>query len=282
MLPKISLLALFGLSFALGFAQPTIQVTPQALAGWSFTGTDQPSMAARSTLTLPPSAQLARTFATAALTLRVSTRPAIGLTATDWPVLEIGAAALVFLRDGETGKLALVLGTHSPVELPGSYALDVDGRSVDPLTVTFAREGAVGKVEAVGQKLSFPADPAGGPGLEVVASAGAGHDWSFDRLEVALPAGATVVPGAAERPFAGSRSGAAAGAPERERAGAETNPRISRFESDAEPDPAGAPGVAASAPAPAGAGTLEIFTPPAIRHGRADAVRKTVATGLQK
>lgn len=279
---KISLLALFGLSFAFGDAQQTILVTPQSLAGWTVTGADRQAMAAQPALVLPAGAQLARAFPGPTLALKVSTRPQFGLTPADWPVLEIGNAALVFMREGGTGKLALVLGTETPVELPGSYALDADGRSVEPLAVTFAREGAVVKVEAAGRKLSLPVAPAPEPGLEAVASAGAGNGWSLDRLEVATPTAEAVTAAAAVDTSAGAPAGSAGGTVDRKSGAANPKTEDGPSGTAAAPGPTGAPPAAAAATGKAGAGTLEIFTPASVRHGRADTVRNAVANGLQK
>ena len=92
------LLALLGCSTALCSAQIKITVTPQSLIDWTVAGADQLTISAAPSLALPAGAQLARTFAGRDLAVKLTSRPQFGLTPADAPVLEIGAADLVFAQ----------------------------------------------------------------------------------------------------------------------------------------------------------------------------------------
>ena len=197
-------------------------------------------------------------------------------------MLEIGNAALVFTRDGAAGKLALVLGDQAPVDLPVSFPLDAEGRSGEPLTINFTREGSVVTVEAGGQKMAFAADQFPGQRLEVVASAGAENSWAFARLEVALPVAEVMAPASGAGSRGSDATNATPSALDRKSDAAKSKPTTSRTGTVAGPDPTGAPATPAATAGKAGVSSLEIFTPPSVRHGRADTVRNTVATGLQK
>jgi hypothetical protein len=269
-------ICLFGLlAFSLGVqAQQTIVVTPQTLIGWTVTGADPQALSQQRVLGLPAGAQLARSFRTTALEIKVTAPPFVGTSADDWPVLEIGDAALLFARGGSTGNLLLVLGDKAPVELPFTFSLDAAGRSVVPLTVIFSRQGAAVHVGLADQTLEFSAGPAANSGLEVVASAGRADAWELQNLVVTVAAPLV----------SGSTDGQSADA-------SRTEATPSNLLTQARPDSSGIDPLAkVTAPAggPVAAGpasgastrpaTLEIFTPPAVRRGRADAIR---AAGTQ-
>ncbi len=257
------------LALALGLrAQQTIAVTPQTLAGWTVSGADPQALSQQTGLSLPAGAQLARSFMVSGLNLKVTTKAAIGQNAGDWPVLEISDAALVFARNGSAGKLVLVLGDNAPLDLPYNFALDANGLGVEPVTVSFSRQGAVVSVGMSGQTLQFPAGPAAGSGMEVVASAGTSEAWAFQTLEVTVAApmvadntggqsaGTSGTKAAASDLLAKGRSATS---------GAGTSALANTSASAS--GPAVAPGASSSRV------TLEIFTPPAVRHGRAAAIR---------
>lgn len=270
-------LSLFALSFALGAAQQTITVTPSSLVGWTVAGADQLTLSAAPSLALPAGAQLARTFAGRELAVKLTSRSQFGLTPADAPVLEIGPAALVFLQSGAAGKLLLVVGESAPVVLPLSFVLDETGRSLEPLTINFARTGAMVSIEAAGQTLSFPAGPTTGSALEVVASAGASQEWAFDLLEVTLLSPEPLGPADRGGFQAGDTLATGSGLAERKADGAKPPSQSVRAAATAGTESTGGPASAAVPSVPTRASTLEIFTPPAVRHGRAEAVRAALA-----
>jgi hypothetical protein len=277
---SLACVILLGSSLAWCHAQENYSVTPQSLAGWNLAGTDSQTLAAQPELTLPANAQISRAFTTSDLTVHLSTRPYFGTEPADWPVLEVGSAALVFVRNGVTGQLHLVLGEEAPIVLPPSFALDAAGRSLEPLSVLIGRDGTELGLEVAGQMRSFPIDSATGDSVEVVASAGAAQPWAIDRLEVSVLPPATVAPTGSSPSDPGQWAAKKAATPDR------ANPTVESPASPSQPKPlpglvpSTAPEKTAQAAEPARATTLEIFTPPAVRTGRAGKVRANVAKNL--
>jgi len=275
MLPKISFFAFLGLSSVLGAAQPPISVSAQTLAGWTVFGADSQALAAQSDLSLPAGAQISRVFSADGLSLQITSSPQFGAVPADSPVLEIGTAALVFVQNGNTGKISLVVDDNAPVPLPFTFALDANGRSLAPLTLNFARQDGVVSVASGGQSQSFPVAPVTGSVLEIVVSAGADHDWPLDQLTVTLLANNVVVPamnngnGQADSTKAKSDTPTTAGAAAPPKSAGAVNGATTNG------GPAAAGNARAATPAPAL--TLEVFTPSPIRHGRAETVRAALA-----
>lgn len=277
---------LFALSLSLATAlsleaRQSLALTPRTLAGWNLTGADARELAQQSELALPAGAQIARTFAAGNLTLEVSSLPAIGQKPGDWPVLELGSAALVFSRHASTGKLVLVLGEDAPLELPFRFPLDAEGRSLGPVGVVLAREGASINLTVAGQTLRLPTDAVATDPTPVVISSGSSQPWSLPLVE--LTGGANGAPPADASPGAASSAnpdapraapsggmGAALGLPADIAAPA---PRI------ADTDRLRLEGL--RAPAAASDGSLEVFTPPAVRYGRANDARRSVARNIR-
>lgn len=271
---RISTLVLgLTLSASLLLAQQTLSVTPQTLAGWTLVGAEAANLAGQSSLTLPAGAQLARRFSNDDFSLQLKTRPVVGSSEADWPVLELGKVALVFGRNGPTGRLTLVLGSNAPQPLPFEFALDAEDRSKASLLVTLARDGSAVSVQFSGRTLQFPVNrDASGP-LEFVASAGASHAWTIENLTVTGIVAEPIAPA-----VAGSDSlDGASVIDELPRSRAITE-ELARADTRAAATASQLDVAAAKGSPPANANaasksTLEVFTPPAFRRGRADALR---------
>jgi len=274
---KKALQLAIGLTLALAAqAQQTISLTPQTLTGWEIVGADAGALAKQVKLSLPGGAQLSHLFLTNDLGINVTTSPATGQSSADMPVLEIGSVALVFSRDGSTGKLVLLVGDSAPVDLPFSFALDANGRSIEPLTVGFSRKGTVISVTSSGQTLQFPGDQSRGEGLEVVVSSGATQDWEISSFAVTTDGSSqqTKTSGqSANMPNSDSAAKAQTSA------AGKSSPVI---ESALPVGTAGSTGSsAATAPVAIPKITMEVMTPPSFRHGRVDAIRAAVAAKTQ-
>lgn len=260
----LGLLGLLG--SAASFAGERIfRVNPNALDGWTVIGAE--ALSREETVTLPPGSQLARAFPRGNLAVQFVTQPRFAAGSADWSVLEIGDTALIFQRDGGEARLALAVGETPPVSLPFAIPLDAAGRSAAPLALEFARCGATIAISLGGETVSFPAATPEG-GVEVVASAGSSQPWVIEHLTVvlttpdlvAMPAGKTAEENGSDAPRA---SAAEATADRSEGAGA----------ANVATNAAAAAAAGAGAATAASRAALEIFTPPAVRHGRADALR---------
>lgn len=268
---SIVTLGLLALVSALAASAQTLTLTPQSLTAWTLTGATKEALARQAILSLPAGAQLSRTFRTGDITVAVTARPVFATAPADWPVLEVGAAALVFARTGETGQLILKVGDTEPVALPLAVTLDAAGRSADPISVTLVRSGDMLVVNLAGQTQQFPTDAAAS--LEIIASAGADHPWTLDSLQVTVPETATVSgttgpksdSGNSVPPPTGSTStfsGRFSAASLQPAAGTNTGGSDSAKSTVASPTRPIAP---------------EVFTPPSVRTSRVDAVRAAVA-----
>jgi hypothetical protein len=247
-------------------------VTPASLAGWSFTGSDSAPNPGDEHLSLPPNAQLARSFVTTELAVKLVTRPVFSAEPANWPILEIGQSALIFRRKGNDGELALAWDENAPVSLPFTIELDDDGHSAEPLTLLFTRRGAV-TVRLNGQSLTVPAAPLSGAPVQVVISAGASDPWTLESMAVVL----TTAENPPDAPVIPAEPGASAG-PEallarRRLVAAGLIPEFSFTLPSDLTAPSEPPGMAEKR-AP---NALEVFTPPSVRQGRADVIRAEAA-----
>ena len=262
------------LASALQMSGQTTEVTPNALGGWTVTGADQSALQANPSLTLPAGSQLSRVFQAGDLSVDAVTQPVLGTATQDWPMLEVGPAALVFARKGASGQLILALAADVPVALPFTIALDAEGRSTEPVAVSMTLTGGVLTVSSGGQSWQFPTEPGAPATQEVVASAGAEHAWVFDKLRVSGAALSVVDSG-------GAGAGSGVKPPPSEDSGS----MGSRQDAAASRRVflAGGFGATASAPPKTPAAqtnppkALEVFTPPSVRQGRADAVRANLS-----
>lgn len=269
--------AVMMLGITAGLLAADLQLKIEDLSPWSVLGADKDKLTQAETLSLPAGAQLYRTVASGHITLNIESSPVFGLVAADLPVLELGDAALVFLRDGETGKLVIVLSDNPALTLPYVIALTGDGRSQEPLSLTLSRAGATVTVSTRGQTLQFPAGYSARP-QEVVLSAGAGQAWPIQGLALTLAT-------SQDTNNAGSGDGGSSSMKVDQVRQQATKPTgvASATSGEASGTLATADGTAtAVAKAPSRPGTLEIFTPPSVRLGRAAEVRATAMKALHK
>ncbi|HEY4256692.1 MAG TPA: hypothetical protein VGM66_05720 [Candidatus Udaeobacter sp.] len=248
----------------------TIKLTPAALTKWTVTGMNLNSQNTSSEITILASAQLAHTFKSSTLAVSFATQPTLGKDSGTWPVFEIGSAALVFSSDNGEGHLVLAVDDAAAVDLPGTFVLDADGHSVEPVVIGLSRVGSILRVDAFGKSFEFSVKNE--PSTTLVISAGIATEWvlqnfditadssvfSFDLDEGHLSDGSgksknnsknTIVRKSALTAF-----------------GSESYPTTADTESKQKTSSAG--------------GTLEIYTPSAVRLGRVENVR-TAAMEIQ-
>src|SRR5450432_2280404 len=167
MRPFLILYSLVGLLAGLGANQRIFQVTPSTLAGWTVIGATREAVESASDLIVPAHAQIAATFPAVDLAVTAASSPYFGADPADWPVWEIGDAALVFVGNGTTGRMVLMLGDATPEELPWKIEL-TNGISAEPIEVTFARRGPVVSVGMSGRIQEFVTRPSSNDLQEVV------------------------------------------------------------------------------------------------------------------
>ncbi len=262
-------LLLCTLGLRLGAAEQLITVTPQTLADWSVVGADRTVLAAEKQLSIPAGAQLSREFSTAAVIMHLCSRPVFSETAADWPILEIGPVALALVgRDQEAGRLVLVANEDSVVDLPWPVVADNSNPTVDLILAYDPMTGA--GLIAYQDKLKSFTSAVTTKLVEVVLSAGEHAAWPQDTLQVLLLS-------EDPPPGVGPRAGADNAYP---------HAAITKLKAalDRLPGPAHAAKSAgatqsavSTSPAPVPVSTLEIFTPPAVRRGRAEEIRTLLA-----
>jgi hypothetical protein len=156
---------------------------PDPLVGWSLYGAEKSTLTTTDGLNLPSGAQLYRPVESSNVLVRLVSTPIFAATADDLPVLEVGPAALVFLRRESVGRLILALESSAPLDLPFEFALDENGRSKEPLAITLGWQGSTVVVEVHLQTMHFPAGSSLGS-REIMVSAGVGAAWPINTLEV--------------------------------------------------------------------------------------------------
>jgi len=272
-------ISLFAIGALLRAGEWVTRLTPQSLDGWSVVGSSAEALSGDAKLTVPAGAQLARAFGATDVKVTLTTQPVIGVAPEQWPVIEVGPAALVFARNGDSGTLVLVAGLADPVTIPVAIALDVDGRCTDPLTLTLAcsaEKGGSIALELGDQKLTFPLESPPEVPSGVVASSGSDSPWSFDQFGISVrttdsdsvnadSAAFRSLPPASE---ASSARSTASNSSQFRRTGTAKAAGLSNIApdgSEAKPAKGGVPS------------SLEIFTPPVVRNSRAAEVRLLVA-----
>lgn len=282
-------LSFFGFGFfiaALGLhaGQQTYTVTPYSLAGWTLVGAELPAILGQAELTLPANAQLVRSVVANEIALQAVSRPLIGEAAGDWPVWELGDAALVFHRHEDSGRLLLVLGDQPPQELAFTFALDAEGRSLAPLAVGFARDNAEVRVTLNGLTQTFPASAISDTMSDIVVSAGDTQPWAFQRLEVTVVAADPVAAPktAVAGPFAPAQVGSENFPAGRPPVGGGPVASFSFGQQGMPPRPeAPAGGQTPVSATVARRSGLEVYTPSSVRHGRTKMVRAAVQAKSQ-
>lgn len=268
----LSLWGLIALGGALRVGAQTIMVTPQTLNGWVVTGADKSALSQATELTLPPGAQLSRLFEANIVVVQFNAQPVFGATGENFTSLAVGPAALVFARDGTDGQLVLVMGDTTVVPLPFTVKLNVDGSSVEPVDVQLAYDRSTGIVivAGFGQTLQYSGEPSTEP-VEVAITSGADDALTLQNLDVLVVAPNTAIDNAKNgaQTQTDANSGTAAG-------------RASGKQPSVEQLVAVALGLNTTGnstdqkpPAQGVRSTLEVYTPPAVRH-RAAAVLKAV------
>lgn len=243
-------------------------VTPATLADWQLTGADRAKVQARDTLELPAGAEISRTFPAGTVVLHTVSRPHFGSTSNDWPVIQVGPAALALVRKGVHGELVLLVGEVVSI-LTAEIPLDAHGQVLQPLEIALGYDPAAktGVVVFADQVLSFKGtakDPAG----EIAVSAGAKYSWTQDALEVLVitaDAPADAVGGLAGGKPAQRAAQLELAVVQLRQAGETINARNITISA-----------VAARPETPPGGSTLEVYTPASVRHGAA-AVRAAIA-----
>jgi hypothetical protein len=260
-------------ALALPAAEKVIPVTPQSVFAWSVTG--EAPLTSSGTLILPAGTQLARKFESPSITVAFSGPVRFGRSPAETPVIEIGNAALVFMQLEGTGALVFVPESGEPSVVPVELPLDENGRAAVK-SVSFTRSAENATVVVGETRYAYAAGPAVGP-AEVVVTAGDAA-WSFADLQVAILAPDEAATGADEN---------------KEGSGADETSSSAAAEPGDHGDSSAAIGAGAVVVFTGAVGkpeakadeaevsptTLEVFTPPSVRHGNADAAR-SAAFGL--
>lgn len=261
---------------ALSGGSTVSRVTPGALASWSVTGADRTQMSAAKDITLPAGAQLSREVTDGAVVLQLTSQPGWADASADWPILEVGPAAIAFVKAGNEGRLRLLVGDSQEQELPWSFSGDAMAKPMDLLLGYDPASGAV-IVSAQDQTRFFQGGRSARP-VEVALTAGDQSEWRQVSMELAVFDPQTEV--AAEAPRRRSTQDESAAA-----AGLARLKSLSHRlrETSMDTTSASRPGVASdTARAIPPASTLEVYTPPAVRRGRAAEVRSALRGEVQR
>ncbi|MDI1335897.1 MAG: hypothetical protein PSU94_06900 [Lacunisphaera sp.] len=262
------------LVFSGGLAAGTqdITVTPSTLTDWQVKGADRDKLAAQDTLRLPAGAELTRTFSGGAVVVYTASRPHFGGDSTDWPVVQAGPAALALIRKGVRGEVALLIDDQVST-LPLDVPLDSNGDSLRPVELALGYDPLtkVGVVAFGDQTRSFSGTGAG-TGVEVAVAAGEKTPWTHDSLEVLVigPEIDADLMARADLARATKQAALLQAAVD----------KLRQFEEWGGGGGGSGAGGSPEKPALAGA-RLEIYTPPAVRHGAA-AVRAVIAQGQKQ
>jgi len=270
-----TLLTFFALALCLrlGAGEQIITVTPQTLDAWTLAGADKANLVQGQQLILPAGAQLSRSFSNGAVILHLVSRPSFTDLATDWPILEVGPIALAFTQSDSQGKLVLVIGEAKQIELP--WSVPTDGSAVD-LVLGYDPVSGTGLVSLGDQSQFFDAGP-GSAAVDVLLTAGAKSRWPQDAMEVLLMTDDSTDSGTATN---GMGQTGKAGLQDKLKAAMD---KLRSQDMLAARHGGVASAATGSATKPAvSSSVLEISTPPAVRHGRADVVRATLANASRK
>lgn len=162
-----------------------IAVGGYSLDGWTVTGGQPPPAPSPRSLVLPAGSSISRTFSGTELKVRVTTQPTFSPAAENWPILSVGSASLAFIREGEEGKLALIVGQNVPQILPYSFKLDSAGRATGPVELELGQSAGNVSVSYGGKVTQFPTFTTAA--LEVVIFSGTSQPWAIDRFSVEFP-----------------------------------------------------------------------------------------------
>jgi hypothetical protein len=260
-----------------------IDVTEQGLSGWQLVGQPSNLDGAPGLFCLAADSQLFRTFTAESISIEVSSRPVFGVESTDWPVLEIGADALVFARLGDKGRLVLAGETRTSFVFPLEFDLEESGESRGFVLVTIERSGQGLSVSVAGSSWQFSSAGPNSGEVEIVASSGQKDAWLFDSLSVhaQLTGTAQGVPDriAGNQPDEEPRRATLTGHENLSRSSASLTSTETR--ADLRFPVVANAAVLPTRTSPKKSG-LEIFTPPSVRHGRPGAARADAAQLLNQ
>ncbi len=250
----------------------------QSPAAWSVVGEALSNVDGNQVLTVRADNQWARSYATRQLGVHLATKPFFGAQADACPVIEIGSLALVFMANGQTGSLVLAPGEEKAVTLPVSIPLDSNGHSVEAVKVSLIAAGGIARITVGEHTQTANLDSSPDGLLGIVVSAGNSADWSFEEFTIT-----TVDDGVGTEGL---------GAPDA--APGEDHDQSALKRTGSQGDEVGA-SVAAdltqgtangadkdSKSLPTTASTLEVFTPPSVRHGRSEAARAAAFETVRK
>jgi len=260
----LSLAAVLAGFFSTGFAQ--------AGGSWTLHSEGRATDLAGPSITLPPGGELVRLAPAGAFGLSIESRPAIAAAPASWPVVMIGEVAVIVFASGGSAAVGVFDGGEMVHVFDAPLKFDAAGRLADPLRLTVERRGDRLEVGAGGEKTQLePVRLATGD--DIVLSAGSGAPWELDAVTFRsgpLETGGSAGAGAATpgRNSSATSSGAGSAGP-----GAGSADPAAAASPGANGTSAGERGRGSAAPA---AATLEVFTPPAVRKARADAVRELV------
>lgn len=267
---KTSLLASFVFSIAIGAQAQTVTLTLQSLGQWGVTGAGKTALADGASLSLPPGSQLDRTFGPGAVVLRIVSHPTFSVAGVAQPILGVGPAAVAFESDDSIGKFVLVVGEKDTIDLPWSVPLDSAGEPVE-LFLGYDPGTHAGLVGWQGQWQAFISNDSSTL-VDVWLAAGDRHAWPLDSVEVFVLHEEEPATGTGSSADALSRSKAqASGSPRLQAAaltlGKSSNPASGSANRPDEASSSAAPVVLDAPKTPPHAPpTLEIFTPPSVRH----------------
>lgn len=185
--------------------------------------------------------------------------PTFAVAAEDWPILELGSALLAFVRDGDEGKLVLVIGEKQPEMLPYSFKVDAEGRAIEPVELEVSLHAKGVSVSCAGEVHGFPYE-SGSSKWALTVSSGASQTWAFDRFTIETP-DATDTASEAGRT---GRDG-----PKTAKDKPPSKPQAGEGVGGSGTQSTGAGSASDPARLAAGAGSLEVFTPPSVRSIRA-------------
>jgi hypothetical protein len=258
------------LGLRLTATEQLITVTPQALDGWTLSGVDKNTLAQASHLVLPPRAQLSREFYGSAVILHLVTRPVFSETVEEWPIMEVGPAALALVRKDGLDRIVVVVGERTSIDLPLPAPKSADGPAIE-LALAYDPVTGIGLVGIEDKLTAFESDPTTKP-VGLVLSAGETASWPQDLMQVLLLSDEASVTGPG-------------------RVGHNLNSReststdkikaaLDKLLSEAGGSSASgheANGAARAMITNSAISTLEIYTQPAVRRGRPESVRTLVA-----
>lgn len=246
------------------------------LQAWHTGDASGQSLTQDEALILPAGAQLYRTITGAGITLRITSNPVFSAEPDEVAILEFGTNAFAFTQTADTGRITLLQGDRDPKTLSYIIALDETDHAIEPLSLELTQRGDTLFVTAHGETLQVASEPLAGT-TPIVLSTGASQNWTINELSVTSEPLSGPEPTGVNGTNPASSTGSASQT-------SITSPAtlLPGLTSGLTSDPTAATDSALSPTASATAGvtadpepvpTLEIFTPPPVRHGRAEAVR---------